>query len=233
MDRPELETLFDEQAANYDTQWLKLRALQEGLHLLMASAFSSLPDDARLLCVGAGTGAEIHHLATRFPGWTFVAVEPSSGMVSAAQARAAQHGYASRCHFHTGYLETLADAAAFDCATTILVSQFQLDPAARVAFFRDIAARLRPGGVLFSADLSGDTQSMQYATLLDIWYRTMAAGDLPASRLQQMREAYERDVAILPPDAVEALIASAGFDAPVRLYQAGLIHGWCARRAPT
>jgi tRNA (cmo5U34)-methyltransferase len=45
-----------------------------------------------------------------------------------------------------------------------------------------------------------------------------------------MCNAYKRDVAILPGASVEALIASAGFDAPVQFYQAGLIHGWYCQR---
>ncbi|MFX4798032.1 hypothetical protein ABTB70_19130, partial [Acinetobacter baumannii] len=43
---------------------------------------------------------------------------------------------------------------------------------------------------------------------------------------------YDRDVAILPARRVEALIASAGFDAPVQFYQAGLMHAWYCRAAP-
>ena len=45
-----------------------------------------------------------------------------------------------------------------------------------------------------------------------------------------MRAAYDRDVAILPPAEVAAIVASAGFEAPVQFLQTGLIHAWFARR---
>lgn len=233
MNRDQLESTFNQQAGSYDQQWAKLAPFRDGIHLLMASIFSRLPHDARMLCVGAGTGAEIHFLAERFPAWTFVAVEPSSGMVEAAKARAAQHGYLDRCTFHTGYLDSLPAGEPFDCASALLVSQFLLDRDERKNFFRAIAARLKPNGLLASSDLSADTKGPHYTSLLEVWLRTMTAADLSPERVQQMREAYSRDVSILPGPTVEALVASAGFDTPVQFYQAGLIHAWyCQRLQP-
>lgn len=232
MNRTQLESTFDRQAGTYDQQWAKLAPFRDGIHLLMASVFSRLPQDARMLCVGAGTGAEIQFLAERFPDWSFVAVEPSPGMVEVARARAAQHGFGGRCSFHTGYLESLPAGEPFDCAASLLVSQFLLDPQERGAFFRGIATRLKAGGVLVTSDLASDTGAPHYAGLLEVWLRTMAGADLSPDRVQQMRDAYDRDVAILPARRVEALIASAGFDAPVQFYQAGLMHAWYCRAAP-
>lgn len=233
MNRLQLESTFDQQAGSYDQQWAKLAAFRDGMHLLLASIFSGLPHNARMLCVGAGTGAEIHCLAARFPQWTFVAVEPSAGMVEAARLRAEQNGYLDRCTFHTGYLESLPDLAPFDCATSLLVSQFLLDTKERTDFFHAIAARLKPDGMLATSDLASDTEAPSYASLLAVWLRTLAAADLSPERLQQMREAYDRDVSILPPQRLEALVASAGFQAPVQFFQAGLIHGWYTRRLPS
>jgi tRNA (cmo5U34)-methyltransferase len=230
MNRTQLESVFDRQATTYDQQWAKLAAVRDGIHLLMASIFGRLPHDARMLCVGAGTGAEIHFFAERFPSWTFVAVEPSAGMVEAARTRAAQNGYAERCTFHTGYLESLPDSGPFDCATSLLVSQFMLDSGERAEFFRAIATRLKPGAVLASSDLASDTSSPLYHSLVDVWLRTLSAADLSPERMQEMRAAYDRDVSILPTRSVEALIASGGFHPPVQFYQAGLIHAWYCQR---
>lgn len=230
MNRDQLEATFDRQAGTYDQQWARLAPFRDSLHLLLASIFAGLPGNARMLCVGAGTGAEIQVLAERFRGWSFVAVEPSPGMVDVARLRVERSGLGHRCTFHTGYLESLPASEPFDCATSLLVSQFLLDPRERADFFRSIAGRLKRGGILATADLAADTNAPHYASLLDVWLRTMAAADLPAERVQQMRAAYDRDVAILPIPDVEALIAAAGFQTPVRFHQAGLIHAWYCQR---
>jgi tRNA (cmo5U34)-methyltransferase len=184
-----------------------------------------------VLCVGAGTGAEMQSLAERFPGWTFTAVEPSAGMLDACRRRAEAQGFAHRCTFHQGYLESLPAGEPFDAATSFLVSQFILDRAERIGYFRAIAQRLRPGALLATSDLASDLASPAQQGLLEAWFRTMAAADLAPEALQRMREAYRRDVGVLPPDEVASIVEAGGFDAPVRFFQAGLIHGWYATRA--
>lgn len=230
MDQPQLDALFDQQAAGYDTQWARMAPIRESLHFLLEPVFADLPDDARLLCVGAGTGAEIAHLAQRFPRWQFLALDPSARMIETCRARAVREGFADRCTFHVGLLESLPQADAFDGATCFLVSQFLLDRAARTAFFASIAGHLRPGGMLAWADLAWDTAAPDYPAMLRLWLRTMSGAGLDADAIERMRAAYARDVAILPPERVAALVADAGFEAPLRFHQAGMIHGWCARR---
>jgi tRNA (cmo5U34)-methyltransferase len=137
---------------------------------------------------------------------------------------------AARCAFHPGYLDTLPPAEPFDAATSLLVSQFIPDRAARSAFFRQIGERLRPGGWLITSDLAADTTSAEYRHLSDVWWQVMRAADAPADGLEKMRAAYARDVAVLPPDEAAAVISAGGFDAPVRFLQTGLIHAWFARR---
>ena len=231
MQQHELDALFDQQAAGYDAQWARMAPIRESLHFLLETVFSDLPGDARLLCVGAGTGAEIAHLARRFPRWRFLALDPAPQMIAACRARAEREGFADRCEFSVGLVETLPDTAAFDGATCFLVSQFLLDPAARTAFFAGIAKRLRTGGTLAWADLAWDTSAADYPAMLRLWLRTLSGAGLDADAIERMRTGYARDVAILPPDGVAALAAAAGFDAPLRFHQAGMIHGWCARRS--
>jgi tRNA (cmo5U34)-methyltransferase len=230
MDREQIASTFDQQSATYDQQWAKLAALRECLLLLVGSVFGKLPADARVLCVGAGTGAEMQFLADRFPGWTFTAVEPSAGMLAACRQRAAAPGVADRCTFPHGYLDSLPAGEPFDAATSFLVSQFLLDRDERIGYFHAIAQRLRPGALLASSDLASDLASPAQQGLLEAWFRTMAVADLTAEALQRMREAYQRDVGVLPPADVAAIIRDGGFDPPVQFFQAGLIHGWYAAR---
>ena len=230
MDSDELKTLFDQQAAGYDKQWEKTAPIRDGLHFLLESVFADLPDDARVLCVGAGTGAEMVHLAKKFPRFTFTAVEPSGAMLDVCRQRATEEGFASRCYFHEGYLDSLPRTEPFDAATCFLVSQFILDNEARTEFFRGIASRLVSGGILASSDLAADVESNEYDELLPVWMKIMAAADLTPERREQMRTAYANDVAVLPPAIVAGIIKSAGFETPVPFYQAGLIHAWFSKR---
>ncbi len=231
MDNAEIKALFDQQASGYDARWAKTAPIRDALHLLLEAVFAPLPDQASILCVGAGTGEEMAYLAARFPGWTFTAVDPSGAMLEGCRAKAYKLGIASRCSFHEGYVESLPPQDPFDAANCLLVSQFILAPEARVALFRHIADRLRAGGLLASADLAADASTGQYDALLVAWLNLMQVAGAPTAGLEQMRAAYARDVAILPPASVASIIQAGGFDEPVLFHQAGLIHGWFARRA--
>lgn len=231
MDKEAVRTLFDQQAAGYDQQWARLAPIRDCLHLLAHALFTPLPAEARLLCVGAGTGTEIAFFARAFPGWQFTAVDPSGAMIEVCRQRAEAEGFVSRCSFHQGYVDSLPAAGPYDAATCFLVSQFLLDRDERTGLFRTIAKHLGPDGLLASADLAADTTSDAYAALLPPWFTMMAAGGLDAEKLERMRANYARDVAILPPAEVASIIAAAGFTSPVQFYQAGLIHGWFARKA--
>lgn len=231
MERHELEAVFDQKCASgYDRQWAKLSPLRDTMYLFINAILADLGEDARILCVGAGTGSELVALAEAHPRWTFTAVEPSAPMLEVCRRKAEASNLASRCEFHAGYLESLPVGEVFDAATSLLVSQFILDGADRAAYFREIAGRLRPGGWLINTDLAADTTNATYPRLLETWWRVMRASDAPPEGLAKMRAAYERDVAILPPEEVAGIIASSGFDTPVPILQTGLIHGWFARR---
>lgn len=231
MDQDQIRALFDQQAAGYDVQWARVAPVRDCLHLLLDAQFAALPADARLLCVGVGTGAEMAHLALKNPGWRFTAVEPSGAMLALCRQRAEAAGFAGRCEFHEGYLDSLPAGPAHDAATCFLVSQFILDHAARAAFFVGIAARLKPGGLLASADLASDVPSPEYEVLLPAWMRLMTAAEVTPEALVRMRRAYAQDVGVLPAAEIASIIAAGGFELPVQFFQAGLIHGWVSRRS--
>jgi tRNA (cmo5U34)-methyltransferase len=231
MQREELKAVFDQQAPGYDKQWARMAPIRDGLHFLLESIFADLPADARILCVGAGTGAELSYLARTFPHWRFTAVDPSGAMLDVCRQRAETEGYASRCSFHEGYLDSLPTEDMHDGATCFLVSQFILVQEARSEFFRAIADRLQPGGILASSDLASDVGSTAYDALLRAWFIMMAQGGIQPEGLERMRAAYAKDVAILPPERIASIIASAGFEPPVQFFQAGLIHAWFSKRA--
>ena len=151
-------------------------------------------------------------------------------MLDACRQRAEAEGHASRCRFHEGYLDSLP-MDLHDGATCFLVSQFILVQEARREFFRAIADRLRPGGILASSDLASNVDSPAFDALLRAWVNVMAPAGIQPEGLARARAAYARDVAILTPERVASLIESAGFEPPVQFFQAGLMHAWFSRRA--
>jgi tRNA (cmo5U34)-methyltransferase len=225
----ELKAVFDQQASGYDKQWSKMAPINDGLHFLLESVFAELPYKARILCVGVGTGKELIHLAKKFPGWRFTAVEPSSAMLDICRHRVEEEEIASRCYFHEGYLDSLQTEDLHDGATCFLVSQFILEKEARSEFFQQISNRLKPDGILASADLSADVGSENDEALLRVWQNVMAPADASPEGLDRMKTAYAKNVAVLPPGSVASIIKSGGFDSPVQFFQAGLIHAWYAR----
>jgi tRNA (cmo5U34)-methyltransferase len=230
----EITAIFDRQASSYDQKWSKLAPINGALHLLTTAVLAKLPATARILCIGPGTGTEILSLAQQFPGWKFTAVEPSSAMLEVLRRRADEQGISSRCVFHLGYLDSLPPSEAFAAATTFLVSQFILERPERARFFQCIAERLVPEGMLVSSDLAGGLSvAPDRLSLLEVWLRVMRDGGSLASSEEaaKMREAYAKDVAILPPEDIQNIITLGGFDSPVQFFQAGMIHAWYAKRA--
>lgn len=233
MQHQKSSTIFDQEfASSYDSRFAKLAPMRDALHLLIRALFSELRAEARILCIGVGTGSELINLAQNFPQWHFTAVEPSSPMLNICRRRTEESGIASRCVFHEGYLDSLPSSDLFDAATSLLVSQFCVQTEERCNFFHQIAARLRPNGYLVSADLASDMSSTTYQSLLEIWLRMFKYSELPAKEIENFRVSHGRDIAVLPLHEVESIIASSGFETPVLFLQTLLIHAWYAKRAP-
>jgi tRNA (cmo5U34)-methyltransferase len=221
---------FNQQhAANYETRWAPIVALRESLHLQMRLILHGLPAAARVLCVGAGTGAELLALARAFPGWRFTAVDPSAPMLEVCRGKATAAGITHRCEFHAGYVHELPPGQSYDAATSILVSQFITDRAKRVGFYRELAGRLRPGGRLVTADLITSPPD-QHEGLYAVWQQMMRHAGSTEEQITAMLAAYGRDVAMPPAPEFEALLVEGGFANPVHFSQSLLIHAWFARK---
>lgn len=225
--------IFDqERASSYDKRFAKLAPLNNALYLLIHLVLSELPADARILCVGVGTGSELINLAQKFPQWQFTAVEPAAPMLDICRQRAEECGIASRCTFHEGYLDSLPASNSFDAATCLLVSHFFVQLPERRNFFSQIASRVRPNGYLVSSDLASDMSTSAYQSLLEVWLRMLRYSEVPEMEVEKFRASYGRDVAVRSPLEVESIIVASGFDTPVLFFQTLLIHAWYAKRTP-
>ena len=72
---------------------------------------------------------------------------------------------------------------------------------------------------------------MQQSEITSMFDEPGSVTPTPADGIERLRDAYTRDVAVLPPNDVGDIITRGGFDAPVLFFQAGLAHAWFAKRS--
>jgi len=96
MNPGDLVSLFDQQAAGYDRQWVKTAPIRDCLYLLLEPLFAGLPADARVLCVGVGTGMEMAHLAREPSGAMLDACRRARSPTSSNQAASQRRRCSSR-----------------------------------------------------------------------------------------------------------------------------------------
>lgn len=219
----------EDHAAVYDDQFARMRPLKDCIHLLVEAYLARLPEDARILVAGAGTGAEVRHLAPRFPGWHFTLVDPSAPMLAVARRHAEAEGFASRCTFHAAFVAD-TPVELHDGATSLLASHFLTDAPARQAYFTDIAARLKPGGRLINVDLSTDEQAPTFDGVMGLWLDMLSLGGQNEASRSNYRQAYGKQFAAHGPEQVAQMIKAAGFTPAAPIFQAALMRGWTATR---
>ncbi len=218
-------------AASYDHQRAKIASLKDALHLFIRMVLSELPKNANILCVGAGTGAELLDLAQANQNWRFTLVEPASSMLDVCRQRARDAGIEQRCTFHPDYLETLPPSKPFDAATCLLVSHFIMELEQRREFFSEIFAHLKPGGILINADLTTSTTTDTFDSLLEVWFRMLEYSEMSKDDINKQRTSFGARISALKAQDMENLLVSSGFDMPVLFYQALLISAWYSKRA--
>jgi SAM-dependent methyltransferase len=107
----------------------------------------AVPDPARVLDVGSGTGNLSRAVARRWPGCEVVGVDPSARFVEAARDRTTE--LAARVRFEHGTAADLPlDDGWVDAALALLVLNFVPDAERAVAEMRRAT---RPGGILAAA----------------------------------------------------------------------------------
>jgi tRNA (cmo5U34)-methyltransferase len=229
MAEPAASPFFNQEMAEaYDRRNAGLRPISDTLHFLMRLALADLPAQARVLCVGVGTGAEILALAEARPGWTFVGVDPSAEMLAVARHRLQQAGVMARCDLIHGYVEDVAHAG-FDAVVSLLVAHFIKRPE-RPAFYAAIHDRLRPGGRFLSAEISADLDAPEFPAMLEDWKQVQTLMGATEDSLVRLPTMMREVLGVVPPADTEALWREAGFARPIPFFQAFMIRGWHATR---
>ena len=215
-----------DQAKNYDDQWSKLSPVNDLLHFLCKIILKDLQPNAHILCVGAGTGAELISLAKEFPEWNFTALDTSPEMIDVCRKNVEDKGFSDRCKFHVGTVDSLSLEETFDAATAILVSQFLTEKEDRIIFFREIQKRLNRGAYLINADLTSPDIQISYDKLSEVWAKMLMFAGMSQEKAEAATSQWGKLVAVSKQDEIEEMILSGGFENPTLFYQSLFIKAW-------
>jgi tRNA (cmo5U34)-methyltransferase len=223
--------MFNQKTADaYDERFSKISPIRDNLNFLIRLVLEDLPVDARILCVGVGTGIEVVELANAYPQWRFTGVEPSAHMLDVCRSKLTKAGLMDRCDLVHGYVSDLPPGGAFNAVLCLLVTQFVTDSAKRQAMFDAMAAQLKPGGYLINAEISDDMSSAAFEDIFEKWKAMHRYAGATAEEAENIGKALSAHVAVEPPIAIERYLRTSGLSQPVEFFQSLLIHAWYARK---
>lgn len=198
------------------------------LHLMISMLLGEcVPENGRVLVLGAGGGQELKSLAELHPEWTFVGVEPSEQMMLLARQTVARFG--ESITFHEGYIDQAPDGP-FDGATSILVFHF-IDRVQRHETLRQVRLRLKPGAPFVLVHLSFPQEEPERSGWIARHVAFGVANGNDPANSEAACEAIADKLTILSPEDDVSMLEQAGFS-NVTLFHMGLsIRGWVAYAA--
>jgi tRNA (cmo5U34)-methyltransferase len=230
--RFDVESHFDESwAAAYEKQIRQFCPAYDALHRMLPGWFSGVPEKARFLSAGAGSGAELLALGAAYPDAELHGVDLSADVLSVCKSRLQTAGLAERVHLHLGTVQAYRAAELFDGASSVFVAHFIRETKERLAYFRTIADCLKHGATFVFADLFGDKADPDFRLVFETWLSFYAAQGIAADQLVRDRAHIESGICFEPEARIKALLVEAGFEPPVRFFQSYLFGGWVTRKA--
>ena len=195
-------------------------AMQSMVTLLLAER---VPDDGRVLVVGAGGGLELRAFAQAHAGWTFDGVDPSAAMLQLAERTLGP--LALRARLHEGYIDR-APQGPFDAATCLLTLHF-MDIEERRRTAAEVRRRLKPGAPYVIAHFSFPQGEGERALWLSRHTGFVSASGVGGGEVSSARAAIGT-LPILAPEQDEAILRDAGFSNVSLFYAAFCFRGWVA-----
>lgn len=193
--------------------------MQRMASLLLAER---VPNNGRVLVLGAGGGLELKVFAEHHPGWRFDGVDPSAEMLGLAKRTLGP--LASRVRFHAGTIDVAPDGP-FDGATCLLTLHF-LPRNERLRTLIEIRRRLEPGAPFVVAHHSFPQAPEEKSLWLDRFAAFATAAGMPASQMRRAAEAIGDRLPALSPEEDAALLRETGFNGVALFYAAFTFRGW-------
>lgn len=161
----------------------------------------------KILIAGCGTGYELSYLLHQFPHAEFVAIDPSSEMLSKAKQRFENTKAHYNIEFIVGDTSSLSSYPhQFDVALAVLVSHF-LNLEHKKKYYKEIYQSLNKQGMLLSYDLIQFQNPEQGFILQNL---TEFLG-LSTSQSQKMLERIEDDFHLIGLQDLQTILRNCGY----------------------
>ncbi|WP_026732638.1 class I SAM-dependent methyltransferase [Fischerella sp. PCC 9605] len=187
-----------------------------------------LPKVADILIVGAGGGMEIKILSRFSQQWSFAAVDPSSRMLDVAKFWTERSNALNRVQFTEGFVSDLPSSQVFDAATCVLVMHFLPDETEKLKLLKDIALRLKTGGILILADLAVPKETEEFEVFRQLYSTHAEQQGEPEVRIKDILTVLENFVHPVSNVRESELVKLAGFNTPTMFFSSIWFKAWFA-----
>lgn len=188
---------------------------------------TKLNDNAQLLVVGAGGGAELLFFNQVNPNWQITGVDPSEQMIKFANEKVIQAGITEKVSLFLGLTNQLPLEPNYEGATCILVLHFLPDDGSKLELLRSIAERLKPGSPLVIVSLYGNKESVDFKLSMEAWKKHFQSKGGTSEEISELEENLLR-LPIVPEIRIKELLNEAGFQQVTHFFKTYNFGGWFA-----
>ena len=221
----------DKHARVYDEKIQKvIRGYNEMHDLSYYLLKDNLPENARILVSGLGTGYEAITYAKKQEGWHIVGVDPAPEMITSSKNKITLLGLARKIEVVEGRVENIEENN-FDAATSILVMQFLKDNGDKERYLWNISEKLRKGAKLIIIDLEGKKGSEKFCLLLSAWKKHQYTTRDDKEQIDKDFKHVDSDLQFIPEERIIDLLKATGFTKVCKFYKSFLFGGYIAEKA--